>query len=96
MRKTEDLYVEKTYDAAEHQRRPQRQLFVVATRAFWAVIFVLFSAKWLSEHGIPFTGHRHVCAGSLTIEERAAKILKENPLIGQHLLARFIVNMLTI
>ena len=52
--------------------------------AIVAVLIFFLATCWFTTVGPAFTIGRHGCKHKLTVEQRAARILKEHPLIGQH------------
>ncbi|KAF1845692.1 uncharacterized protein K460DRAFT_366537 [Cucurbitaria berberidis CBS 394.84] len=67
-----------------HQRQSRRRSFTLADLLFLVALCLIVSTIWLSEVRTLFPGRKHVCNSSSTVEERAAKVLKENPLIDGH------------
>ncbi|KAI4608431.1 hypothetical protein J4E80_009055 [Alternaria sp. BMP 0032] len=67
------------------QRRSlRRRLCKFDDVIFLVVLFLIASTIWLTEIRTLFPGHKHTCGKPLTVEERAVKILQENPLIDGH------------
>lgn len=78
------------------QRRSlRRRLCKFDDVIFLVVLFLIASTIWLTEIRTLFPGHKHTCGKPLTVEERAVKILQENPLIGQPYGREMQVHMLT-
>lgn len=65
------------------RRSSRRRLCKFDDVIFLVVLFLIASTIWFTEIRTFFPGHKHACGKSLTVEERAVKILQENPLIGQ-------------
>lgn len=61
------------------QRRSKR-----SNHAIVAVLLFFVATFWFTTVGPAFTVGHHGWRHKLTIEERAARILKKHPLIGQH------------
>lgn len=61
------------------QRRSKR-----SSHAIVAVLLFFAATFWLTTIGPGFTAGLHGCRHKLTVEQRAARVLKEHPLIGQH------------
>jgi membrane dipeptidase len=60
-----------------HQRRPKRSNHAIAA------VFLFFVATfWYTTIGPAFTTGHSGCTHKLTVEQRAARILKKHPLIG--------------
>ncbi|KAL6709719.1 hypothetical protein ACN47E_001148 [Coniothyrium glycines] len=77
-------FVEAT-DATTAQARHKRRLLVgLDDIVFYLVIFIVGCTIWVTEIKPLFPTRKHGCKGSLTVEERAAKILKDTPLIDGH------------
>lgn len=55
-----------------------------SNHAIVAVLLLFVTTFWLTTVGPAFSFGRHGCGHKLTVEQRAAKILKTHPLIGQH------------
>ncbi|KAL1793118.1 hypothetical protein ACET3X_008100 [Alternaria dauci] len=83
MEKTGDLPVSEKHVHTPH-RRPSRRRMGVDDVIFFVVIFLIASTIWFSEVRTLFSGQKHTCRKPLTVEERAVKILQENPLIDGH------------
>ncbi|CAO2648856.1 Nn.00g098050.m01.CDS01 [Neocucurbitaria sp. VM-36] len=66
------------------QRRPRRRICGLDKAVFLIVILLIFSTKWFLERQTLRPGQKHDCKSSLSVEERAIKILKNNPLIDGH------------
>lgn len=48
-----------------------------------ALLLVTFVLLWSADiRDLLWSPHKHTCGKNLTVEERAVKILQENPLIG--------------
>jgi membrane dipeptidase len=85
MEKLQGLPVVEGNNAATHRRRSLRwRLFGLDDVMFVIVIFLIASTIWFSEIRALLPAQRHTCRTPLTVEERATKILKENPLIGEY------------
>ena len=88
MEKSRGLPVVEKRDAGIQRRRSLRwRLFGLDDVLFFIVIFLIASTIWFTEIRALLPIQKHTCGKPLTVEERAAKILKENPLIGQHISA---------
>jgi membrane dipeptidase len=88
MNKSRDLPVVEKRDVGIQRRRSLRwRLFGLDDVMFFIVIFLIASTIWFMEIRASLPTQKHTCGKPLTIEERAAKILKENPLIGLHISA---------
>jgi membrane dipeptidase len=82
----EKLPITEERDAGTQRRRSLRQrLFGLDDIMFLIVVFLIASTIWFSEIRALLPAQKHTCRTPLTVEERAAKILKDNPLIGQHI-----------
>jgi membrane dipeptidase len=69
---------------ASIQRQPsRRRLCKIDDVIFFIVLLLIASTIWFSEIRALLPGHKHTCGKPLTVEDRAVKILQENPLIGQ-------------
>lgn len=62
-----------------HPRRSKR-----TNHAIVVVLLFFIATFWVTTVRPAFTIGRHGCTRKLTVEQRAARILKKHPLIGQH------------
>jgi membrane dipeptidase len=83
MEKTEGLPVREHLTHAQRRRSSRRRLCNFDDVIFLVVLVLIASTIWFSEIRALFPGQKHTCGKPLTVEERAIKILQENPLIGQ-------------
>jgi membrane dipeptidase len=60
-----------------HQRRPKR-----SNHAMAAVLLFFVATFWYTTIGPAFTVDHGSCTHKLTVEQRAARILKKHPLVG--------------
>ena len=78
------LHVDEEHDSTTRQTYSRRRrIFGLDDVVFFLVIFLVGWIIWCTEVRALIPTQKHACNGSLTVEERAAKILKENPLIGE-------------
>ena len=82
--------MEKNYKLLRADELPIRQPEEVPRRskgsnyAIVGVLFFFVGTLILTTIGPAFTIERYRCIRKLTVEQRAARILKKHPLIGQH------------
>lgn len=63
----------------------RRRICGLDSLTFSAVLLFTAFVLWSADiRALLWAPHKHTCQKHLTIEERAVKILKENPLIGQY------------
>ncbi len=82
MEKAESRNFENSHGPARLRRRFRQRSLGLDDALFVIVMFLIVSTIWFSEVRELFPRRKHTCKASLTVEERAAKILRENPLIG--------------
>jgi membrane dipeptidase len=83
MEKSSELPVDEKHATTQHSRPRRRPLSALDNVIFVIVLLLIACTLWFSAvRGLFPAGQKHGCKGSLTVEERAASILKENPLIG--------------
>ncbi|KAF5850122.1 hypothetical protein GGP41_002407 [Bipolaris sorokiniana] len=66
---------------SSQKRRARPSNGIILSAGLLLIAFVMWSSQ------IPariWTPHKHTCGGNLTVEERAVRILKQNPLIDGH------------
>lgn len=83
MEKIGDLPVSEKHAHTPRRRSSKRRMCGADDVIFFVVLFLIASTIWFSEVRTLFSGQKHTCGKPLTVEERAVKILQENPLIGQ-------------
>lgn len=83
MEKIRDLPVSEKHAHAQRRPSSRRRMCGADDVIFFVVLFLIASTIWFSEVRTLFSGQKHACGKPLTVEERAVKILRENPLIGQ-------------
>jgi membrane dipeptidase len=74
--------IEERDAGTQHRRSLRQRLFGLDDIVFFVVVFLIGSTIWFSEVRAFLPAQKHTCRTPLTVEERAAKILEENPLIG--------------
>lgn len=82
MEKENEPLIEEGRDGASQSRgRSQRVTFV--HRIFLALLFLIIASFWYPEIRNALPKVNHGCKGRHSVERRALKILKKNPLIGR-------------
>ncbi|RYN40913.1 hypothetical protein AA0112_g2577 [Alternaria arborescens] len=84
MEKIGDLPVSEKHAHTPRRRSSKRRMCGADDVIFFVVLFLIASTIWFSEVRTLFSGQKHTCGKPLTVEERAVKILRENPLIDGH------------
>lgn len=84
MEKGSALPLCKKRDATPSLRRTTgRRWFGPDDIVFYIVIILVGTTIWFTEIAPWFGQRQHGCTKALSVEERAIKVLKENPLIGK-------------
>lgn len=79
-----DLYVDEKREARTHRQLSRRRRSISMPDVIFTVVLLLICLTiWSREIWPVLPKFKHDCSKKHTIEERAAKILKETPLIGQ-------------
>lgn len=83
MKKSGDLPISEKHATPPRGRSPRRRMCGVDDVIFYIVLLLIAFVIWSSEIRALFsTPKKHSCGMHMTVEERAVKILEENPLIG--------------